>query len=467
MTGSLGTFVVENTSKQISRKLPGSSWTIATLLLGSTVFLLPLNVLRVGGVAWADLLVFLVLCAAVVAAIWRKLPRNIIPNWLLVACALLVLSILLLVVFPPGDWTQSFQESVSTGDPYSSSLVVGARLVLALILFPIAISALIFDSRQVQLLAKLWLAGVSVSCAVAVVDFLFGTHVQVALAIRPEMVEPFVEGQFGLPRRQVGLADHPNAFGAMAAMAAPVAIIGMRSLRGALVYGPVLALLALGVGFSGSRAAVMGFIVAALCTLWISRHQIVTSLRSAWVGTGAGVKRTLGVAVVAIALIISLFFFFGGGLDKTTDKVGQIAIIERTTSEQDRSSQVSNSVRRERIDWSLDVISQRPVLGIGFHWVEIPHNIVLAMLVSGGVAALLGFVLAIAGYIRESIRLLARYVDAERTLVAALLGSMACLVVICLLGNHSINRYLYIPMGLAMGLRLLTLIGNRETTRET
>lgn len=422
-------------------------------LLMGTFFTLPLNTLRIGGVAIADFLVFALLCLVPVWVLAFGISRFVIPRWMLVSAGLLALSLVLVLALPHHFGPELYQRLTEVNEPYSSSLVIWVRLILALFLFPLAVGLMLNSSEKSTHVTSAWVAGAALSCAVAVFDVVFGSDLQSSFSYDSASIQGVLHADiYGQTIRQVGLTDHPNTLGITAAMASPLALARCGSGRGLSIFGPAFALLVAGVFLSGSRSALAGLLVGAAAVLFFYREAALGLLRKII----ADRKLRFGAIAAAAVLLLA-----AGGLVVTSrdDDSGLTsagpATLERVVQPDNQASEISNSARSESFSASLDAIAEYPLVGSGFIWVETPHDIVLSMLLSGGILALVGFAWALGGYLFEGFRLRGRTGGLAGPVLSGVLASALGLLVMLLLVNQTFNRYLYLPMGLILAGRLL------------
>lgn len=420
---------------------------LATLL--AAFFMAPLNTLRFGGVAVGDFFVMILIVLVPVSILLFGVPGKAIPRWVLIAGAIFAASLVLTLIFP-FDYDRSLYERLTeVGDPYPSSAVIWVRLVFAILVFPMVVGLLIRNWGWLKWIAGAWVAGVCLSCLVAIVDAGLGTHVQESVSYDAFAVRGYmgVWADVTEYQRFVGLTDHPNTLGITAAMACPITLCWLTSRRRLLVVGPVLFLLVAGVFLSGSRAALVGLLAAGAAMIFMYRGPVLQLLRGFFGGRKGRIR--LGVAVSVIVLGLAGI----AAVAVSKDKVGPVAssvTFERIFDPGSDSAKTSNDERSNSLEAGIDAVAAYPVVGTGYIWIETPHNIVLGLLMSGGILALVAFIWAMVGYVRMGLGVRRQVPEAVQVLMAGSLASLIAYFVMSPLVNQSFNRYLYLPAALLM-----------------
>jgi hypothetical protein len=119
----------------------------------------------------------------------------------------------------------------------------------------------------------------------------------------------------------------------------------------------------------------------------------------------------------------------------------------RLTSE---ASTVADQPRLDVMTASLISFYGSPVIGVGFSTVKLANNLALQSLQAGGLLAALGFAVYFAGAIMRGLRT-SRLSDG---LGAALSLSLLAWLVDGLFENIIYDRFLFLPVGLVLALRL-------------
>lgn len=389
---------------------------VALWLTGIATLLITFNAVRVGPHVTAS---DFVLLAAVSVSLFSltadgtPIPR--IPGWLLVAgCGLL---------------TAGFLATFSTDD-VGGSMVATGEFALALVGVPVLLAFSADSLPRLLLIAKLWFGSALLNSVVALTDFLHVTSVGIVLGERPS-----------------GLSVHPNHLGMAAAMTLPVGVLLAtrtgKSIRSA-VYFAAVAIVVLGVLVSGSRAALLGAIAGIVLVLLLGRRM--------W-------KPVILVAVLGVALFV--VSSTSPSSDQTPSTTNPFIAIERLTKE--ASTGESNSLRLQYYREALSEFSDHPLTGIGFTVVRAAHDIYFQLLAAGGISALLSFTVFAMGALRTGLRIsLRRQLNNEmRNLAAALTAGLMVWLLAALVQNLIYDRYLYVPIGLLIGLQIAA---RREAT---
>lgn len=434
---------------------------IAKWLLAAIFLTLPLNTLRpFKEIALADVLIAFLLPVAFYLFVVRFLVgRRLgsLPVWLWIGAALLLVSMALVELVPvinPDRLVASFDTyKIEEG----SSVVVGLRVIFALVAFPILIGVVADRWGTIKLLVNCWIVGVSISCAVALLDVVLGTGIQQAFAYQPDLIRGYLVVFPGEAARQVGLTDHPNTLSLTAVMVAPVIMARMKTRQGLKVYGPVLALITFGILVSGARVGVGGLALAVVftCLMDARFRSMVRSLRTRTI--------VLIVAVlVALATLLAVAIF--ASPESEIGKLVPSSLSRLSPSE--NTTEISDNERGSRLDDSIGFIEERPVLGYGFQWVEASHNTVLQLLMAGGILALVGFFLVLIGYLKIGFGLRRHLTGDNRDLSIAVTISLLIYVISGVVINHIFERYLYIPAGLILAIYLLQKAPDYPASKE-
>lgn len=399
-------------------------------LLAGAFFAMPLNAFRVAGsVTVGDFLLLAAIPFALVAVIARDdIPR--LPAWLYAGGFLLISSILLVEVFPPGWREQVFltpttllQEQSDIED--SSSLLSGIRLLIALLFLPVVTCFLADGWRKIRLLTDAWLAGVALSCAVAVLGAAAGIDPLGSLAGFPLLGEGLYQGT-----RAAGLSVHPVTLALTAVMAAPVVLTRITDRRSGLVYGPVFGLILLAILLSGTRSGL-------LVLLFICAVVMAVNPRTRRLLAGVLLAGAAAICVLLLASIPGTERFQGG----------------------DASAGASNQARLNLYEESVSYIADRPLTGYGFELIRDSHSLVLQLLLAGGLIGLIGYFTVFVGYLTIGWRSRLRVPDWIRPDAVGLTLALVAFLAAGLVGNDVYARYLYIPAGLLLA---MSVLGQRE-----
>jgi len=314
--------------------------------------------------------------------------------------------------------------SLAVSGATADSLALVAEFGVAALLAPLIIGTASRSARWLVLFTDLWLISAGLNGLTALLDFLGVTAIGRGLLSREFL------------HRMSGLTIHPNHLGIVVAMALPVAIAQMASpgsRRRRLFYGLLAAAMAIGLLLSGSRAAFAGAL-AGLVLLFIiagrDRRRITLYV---------GGLISIGLVAVTLALathtnFITLERFAGVDTGQT---VGTRLALYRE---------------------ALSDFASSPIVGHGFQLIVRAHDIYLQLLQAGGLLALGVFTAYIVGTLRLAWRLGHNPVvpAAMGPLVAGLSASILVFLVNGVAENQLVDRYLYVPIGLLLGLSLLS-----------
>ncbi|HTU14853.1 MAG TPA: O-antigen ligase family protein [Solirubrobacterales bacterium] len=396
-------------------------------LLAAAFFAMPLNAFRVAGsVTLGDML----LLAAIPFALWavvsrESLPR--LPSWLYFGGGLLLTSVLLLELFPPGGIHQVVLTSTTvlqqqSDMEQSSNLMSGVRLLVALVFLPVATCFLADGWGKIRMLTDAWVAGVSLSCLVAVFGAVSGLDPLQAIAGFPLLGGGLYEGT-----RAVGFSVHPFTLSLTAVMAAPVVLTRITDLNSGLRYGPLFAVIVAAILLSGTRTGVLVLIAVCAAVLIADRRT----------------RKVLGLVMLGGAAVLCVLLLFAS-----------IPGTERFQST-DLSAGESNRSRVTLYEESVRYIAERPIVGHGFELVRDSHNLFLQLLLAGGVIALVGFFTIFTGYLATGWRSRFRVPDRLYGDAVGLTLALVAFLLSGFLGNDIYARYLYIPAGLILAMSLI------------
>lgn len=420
-----------------------AKWVFAAAFLTA-----PLTTLRpVGSVTLGDLFLLPAFGLAFLAFVYRRsLPP--VPKVVWAGAGVLLLSIAVTVLWPPAS-TVELAEAFDPA-PYGSTLSGGMRLMIALIALPIAIALVVDRWSTISFLANAWIVGVSISCLVAVIDAFTGIGLQDVFANDPELLSIF---QNGVPPRYMGLSVHPTSFSVTAVMVLPVVLAKMTTKKSAVVLSPVVVLLLLGTVLSGSRVGILAMVVVAGIYVCVSPN-----LRKIIFGSGIWML-ALAAAVAAVTVLI---FLMGPPVDPSNAEPQPPDSSSTRFDPSIIGSDTSSKERLQRLEDSVDFISERPFLGYGFEWIEASHSIYLQLLVSGGVLALIGFLLVMWGYAKSWLIARMKVPDKYRELMLGLAVSVVAFLMMGLAQTDLLDRYVYLPVGLIMAAYALALRDQTE-----
>lgn len=391
------------------------------------VALISWNGVRVGNnVTASDLLLALSVCLAALGLIRSRdrFPLHGLVGPLAVGTGLIIMSALLAEMLAPAIESGVLLDELkpinaATGavpQGVGGNIVVAARLVAALVGVPLLIAVVCTRYGQIDRLGTVWVGGVAMSCLVAVVSAFTAFDLESLITGKQ-----YVYGRAaGEALRHTGLTLHPNHLGIAASLAAPLALVRLRS--GAVVYAPIVALYALAIVISGSRLAVA---VLLLAVALIAVTQPATR------------RPIIVIAIVAGALS---WRYFGSA---------DLALIDRL---QDASASATDSdtTRQAVLSESLRLFQTQPVVGYGFDVLRGAHNLVLQLLTAGGVLAFIGYAVVLWTFLERGWSVLrsGSLPPATHTLVVGCLASVGVSLLSSMASNQIIDRYVYVPVAL-------------------
>jgi hypothetical protein len=417
---------------------PGPPFQASFWFVGIAVALMTFNAIRLHpNVTIADSVLVLAGIMLVYGLLVAPHILSAVPVWLLLAAGGLLVAALLAEILPPSHLSNEvLASSPGLDSPQNrhigyvptqeqimpANLSFALRLTASVFLLPLIIGLVCTSWQRVATLANVWLAGVAVNAAVAT---LAGFHL---LDLQERLVghDHSLIGQDLL--RLPGLTVHPNALSMACALTIPIAFTRMGA-GGRVRYGALVALLATGIFFSGSRA---GLVAAPAALVFLLVLQRRLRARTALIGIAAS------AAVVAYGLA-------SGALSSTIDRA------------QGASGASSDASRVADYQQALDEVVGRPLVGHGFEVIRFAHSIPLELLHAGGIIALAAFAIFVIGAVRTGVDLgRDRLVPPELQLLAtALTASLGVWVLTALVENLVFDRYLYVPAGLLLGMHFV------------
>jgi O-antigen ligase len=346
------------------------------------------------------------------------------PGWLLAAAGGLVMAALLVELLPPDqlpeltDFADPLYAGTASGAA-STNLAGAMRLAGTLLLVPVLVAAAADSRSRIYVLTELWIAGALINAAVAIVG-------QVAGSVGPLSV---IEHEFW--REQAGLTVHPNMLGLISAMTLPIVIsrLGIGRWRRRLYYWAAIAMLVAAIGVSGSRIALISGALGAVLVI----------------GLSAGTWRLAALLTAAGAVVTGAILVVG---------LSSVPVVERITTEG-----LIDPRRVILYEEVWNAIQARPLLGYGFENLRGTHNPYLQLLQAGGLLALFSFLLFAVGALTVGVRC-GRTADLPpdlRALARGLTSSVAVWLVAVLVLNIFLDRFLYVPVGLLLGIAGLLL----------
>jgi O-antigen ligase len=394
---------------------------VLTLLTSFAVLMVAWNGAPPKSVAAPDLL--LVAALAALAFCWVQDSVEIpIPGWLVGTAALLISAQLLdqffLVTHPPQDQPPSFT-------PVGPPLLTLFRVELGMLVLPLVVGAVASTWQRANLLANLWVLSATVSAAVGAFDSATGAGIGVSIT-------GLGGGEAG---RVSGLSIHPNALALTCCMALPIALLRAAQLRGLGRAAAVGAsgILIIGVLASGSRVGVVGVALAVGLT-----GMLIARLRTRILAAGMAAIVAFGVVAAFAPSGSSLF----SGIDR----------LEGSGSASGASTQ-----RFDQLHESIHLAWGHPFTGIGFQVISDAHNLWVQVWETAGLFGILALLLYVIGVFHLGWRLYreAALPRGSPEFVGALTVSFAIWLVSGFLQNPIADRYIYVPVGLLLGMGLV------------
>jgi O-antigen ligase len=364
---------------------------------------------------------FLIGALAALAYVWAQDRIEIpLPGWLLGAAALLISAQLLnqffLVTHPPQDQPPTFT-------PVGPPLITLARVELGMLVLPIVVGAVASTWKRANLLANLWVASATISATVGVFDAVTGAGLGVSIT-----------GLGQETGRVSGLTIHPNALALTCDMALPVALLRTAQWRG---LGRVVAIgasgmMLLAVLASGSRVGLAGAFLA----VWLT-GMLIAKLRLRILAFGLAAVVTLGV--------LAAFAPSGSGLFSGVDRL-----------EGAGSAAGADTQRFDQLHESIQLAWGHPFTGIVFQVISDAHNLWVQVWEAAGLFGFTALLIFVVGTVLLGLRLrkdpgLPR---GSPEFVGALTVSFLSWVIVGLLQNAIADRYIYMPVGLLLGLAI-------------
>ncbi len=398
---------------------------VVMVLTGAAVVSITWNGFRSGGTSPPDLLLLVALFG--IGYCWFQDTISVpLPGWLLGAAGIMFASQLLnqffIVPNPPLDPPPSFT-------PPGPAIVTMLRFELAFLIVPIVIGAVASSWRRANLLANLWILSATISAVIATYDGFTGAGL--GSSITGVVVN---DGS-----RAAGLAIHPNTFALTCSMTLPLALLRAVQLRGAGRAAAIVATFFLfsGILVSGSRVGLISLVLAVGLTA-----LLIPKLRARIVAVGlAGAVLMMIVAPTNNPLLEGFSRLSGGG-----------------------DSSAATGQRSDQFQESLHIALDHPVTGIGFTVVADAHSLPLQFWETAGFVGIAALVLYAAGAFQTGWRL---YRDpglprGSPPFVGALTISFAVWLIAGLAQNEIADRYIFVPVGLLLGLGLAARAGRSE-----
>jgi hypothetical protein len=370
--------------------------------------------------------VFLVLCLCVVVAEMMFAGLSfIVPGWLWVPVIALMMCLVVRFFIPPPYYLYILRFQASPFKP--ENFVKGGYWLVALVAVPLAIIACTQLVRSApRLIMGAYLAGVCGSSIVALSDLMGLTKFSARL------------GYESINARQIGLTTHPNTLGFTCAIAMPLALYFMGTMRHRWIPAIAIALLAGGVIASGSRGSQVALPIAAVFALLAIPNKRTVAKYLAITVAIAGVVSVVMLSTLASHILTDLFRF--------------------SDTSNGASASQSDEHRSLLAIQALSDFSRYPFFGLGIRHIVEAHDIYLQLLAGGGLVLMIGFLIYWVLILRDSWQLH----KAGELLSLPLMLSISTWLVLGFIENQLTDRLLYYTIGCVAGLVSLHTREQRE-----
>jgi O-antigen ligase len=380
---------------------------LGVLALSAATAAVTFNGVRVATHATLSDAGFIVAAALLAASVLcESMPLPRLPWWLFAPAGMLLGASLL--------------AALTLKDP-TNDLTSAAQFAVSLVGIPLLVALATRTFRRSLMIALLWAASAAINALVGISDALHLTS-----------IGPAVTG-FAYLGRVAGLTVHPNHLAIVCAMALPILLFRLarpQALMKRAFFLSLFVVVGVGVLVAGSRAAIAAALGGLVLMVLLSRGN-----------------RTPYLILILLAVMVTAVVGLSLG-----DNGQGVSAIQRALGNQ--SVGESDSLRVEYYVRAFSDFQSSPLFGQGFDLVRGAHDIYLQLLQAGGIVALVGFGCCIVGALRTGLMLRrGRAVSSEMDgLAAALIASIAIWLIAGLAQNLIYDRYLYLPIGLLLGL---------------
>lgn len=387
--------------------------------LGASFCLSSLNAVRFGPIRPSD--AFLALAAGLLTLgylIERPRPRRSlgVPIGFVVGCALFSAAGIVNAIAPSATPPGLRMAMAAGSDGSVSNVGQLLKFVVACAVLPLLLLIGRPSADECRVLAILWAVGPVISSIAAILDYLGLTRIGVGLRN--------VEDISG---RSSGFATQQNHLAVSIVIVVPVLLACLSQHgRSKKWSGAGLLVLCCGQLASGSRGGLAGTALVTILGL-----MLIPSL--------APLRRRLSVVGPIVALsVVALFYRL----------IPALLHALRFTSDTGRES---DSIRAQLRTGAWHNFVRSPLFGVGYSQITGAHEVHLQILASAGLLGAVAYVAYFGSVIRGSRA--ARFVDSEfgAALTVSLLGWLA----LGFTENQIADRYLYPPVALLLGLRVL------------
>lgn len=372
--------------------------------------LITFNGVRVAeNVALADVFLIGTAVTLFLGALTGRSTPLVIPPWLVICGLALVVSGVV---------------SASRSEAFGPNTLPALRFAAALAITPIVFGSLTQSPKRRKWIILAWLSSPAISALVAVLDGLGQANIGTSLT------GLHFEG------REIGLTSQPNHLGLTCAVGVPVALHLLQThasgVPSRLAMVTVLPLLTAGVILSGSRAAVVAAFAGVLISFLMVRHS----------------KGSKGAVFIPLVVVVAVSMLSLSATGSESPRLIQGRL------QGDESTVASDADRKLAFDEGVRGFVDEPIFGQGFERARTAHNIYVQLLQAGGVLAFAIFSAFAVAVLRLGFRLdRSPSVSAEsQALAGALTATMASWLIAGLVHNALYDRYLYVSLGLLLGL---------------
>ena len=409
---------------------PGAALLILGLVMSTW------NAVRVAGFTASDpVLVIGLLLILIGGARIGGTERRQLPRWVFIAPAGFTVVWAIGLALPPSEsyigrrYNPAIYGIVGGAGNSSTSNLIRIWLAMAIIPAAVAIAANWADLRP-RRLADAWVLSAVVSGFVALTDRFGLTR-----------IEPRLLGTvLNLSGRSTGLTVTANHLAVSAVLALPLALswTGRGTPRWRLAGTAASLLLLTAVVLSGSA----GGAVTAIFVLGVSYVYQPALRRNA---SKAAFALVLAVATLLGPLNQLLVAFVGNNR------------LDRSAS----SGTLASNLDRMRLgEQAWRDFYYRPLQGSGLTYIASGHRVFLQLLAASGLIGLIGMTVWVAKALRAGVSVARASSDTDdRDVAGAAVISLAAFVLIGLVENQIVDRYLYITVGLILAVQMRAAIG--------
>jgi transposase-like protein len=398
---------------------------IATALAGVAALLSTWNAIKFHGITVIDILLPLALVFVVIdnglSRRTAERPRVFVSPLQMVAVGLTVLAYVGTKLHPTSPaYVAGRQNLVSPDSVYgtvtghTSDLTQLLRILLCIVVVACVIKSLSTVQNRPLMFINVWVVSALINSLAAATDAAHITHLNAhLLGFQPSS------------GRQAGLTLGETDLSVAAAMAIPFALVWWRRGHRWLSFG-ALVVLGLGVYLAGARG---GEVAAAIA--------IVLSLR--W-----GSQRTVFAAFAVIMIPLAAFLVDPGPVGHYFSRVGTALRLTNSTT-----GAASDASRVNLASQAIRDFQHNPITGIGYQFISQGHSVPLEILASGGLVALIGFLLFYLATAQswQRIRASIPHDSGNYLYLRAAAISTFTLIVASFVENQIVDPYLYFPAG--------------------